>query len=162
MSWLDGFEHFVCADEPLAPRCWLRIGGPAEYFAQPTTYSELEQLVRRCRDHDLPLRLLGGGSNILVRDAGVKGVTIRLDAPEFGQISVEDDVVVAAGGADLFHVISVAVREGLAGLEQLVGIPGTLGGALHGNAGNLRHRCRCVGSKRHRFDSWRRSAGAES
>ena len=91
--------------------------------------------MRRCRDENLPVRLLGGGSNILVREAGVPGVVIRLSAPAFTEIVVQKQTVGAGGGAKLGHIISTAVREGLAGLETLVGIPGTLGGALHGNAG---------------------------
>jgi UDP-N-acetylmuramate dehydrogenase len=80
---------------------------------------------------------LGSGSNVLVRDEGVPGVVIKLTAPAFCDIRVAGNRVIAGSGAKLGHVISTAVREGLAGLEQLVGIPGTIGGALHGNAGTL-------------------------
>ena len=82
------------------------------------------------------MRLLGGGSNILVRDEGVAGMVISLAAPAFCEITVDGQVVTAGGGAKLGHAISIGVREGLAGLETLVGIPGTVGGALHGNAGS--------------------------
>ena len=136
MSWLDGLEHITVENEPLAGRCWLRLGGPAEFFAEPTTEDELVALVARCREHDVPVRLLGGGSNLLVRDEGVSGMTIRLDATVFGQVTVSDRKVTAGGGASLAQVISAAAREGLAGLEPLAGIPGTVGGALHGNAGS--------------------------
>ena len=81
------------------------------------------------------MRVLGGGSNLLVRDEGVPGVVISLGAAEFGRIAVWGRKITAGGGAKLGHVISTAVREGLAGLEMLVGIPGTIGGALHTNAG---------------------------
>jgi UDP-N-acetylmuramate dehydrogenase len=135
MSFTAGFEHFLQPDEPLASYNWLRLGGPAQYLAEPTTPAELEALVTRARDNSLPVRLLGGGSNVLVRDEGVPGVVIRLTAPAFCEIRVEKNRIIAGGGAKLGHVISSAVREGLAGLEQLVGIPGTVGGALHGNAG---------------------------
>src|SRR5205823_7992444 len=94
-------------------------------------------LVRRCRDEGVPIRLLGGGSNVLVRDEGVLGLTIRLVAPVFQEIRPSSGGVHAGGGAKLGHVISSAVREGLSGLETLVGIPGTVGGALHSNAGTL-------------------------
>lgn len=134
MELWSGLEHVVRDQEPLAPYTWLRVGGPAEYFAEPTTVDELAQLVRRCRENDLPVRLLGGGSNLLVRDAGVPGMVIHLSAATFAEISVRGRMLVAGGGAKLAHVVSTAVREGLAGLEPLVGIPGTLGGALHGNA----------------------------
>jgi UDP-N-acetylmuramate dehydrogenase len=135
MASLSGFEKFIRTDEPLAPHTWFHLGGPAEYFAEPDTVDQLAALARRCREEEIPLRLLGGGSNVLVRDAGVKGVVLHLSKPAFGEVNVQGQTVTAGGGAKLGHIISVAVREGLAGLETLVGIPGTLGGALHGNAG---------------------------
>ena len=135
MRPFSGLEHVIREDEPMAGHTWLRMGGAAKYFAAPTTQDELATVVSRCRAEEIPIRLLGGGSNLLVREAGVDGVVIRLDAPAFGQISVAGNTVRAGGGASLAHVISSAVREGLAGLETLVGIPGTIGGALHGNAG---------------------------
>ncbi len=136
MSWRTGFEHFIVENEPLAGRCWLRLGGPAEYFAEPTTEQELIELVSRCRAEDVAVRLMGGGSNVLIGDEGLKGVTIGLGATDFATIQVNDQFLTAGGGAGLPHVISSAAREGLAGLEPLVGIPGTVGGALHGNAGD--------------------------
>lgn len=135
MQVFSGLEHVVCENEPLAPYTWFRLGGPAEYFAEPTSVEELGELVRRCRQNQIPVRLLGGGSNLLVRDAGVRGLVLRLSAPPFCGIKITDQTIVAGGGAKLGHVISTAVREGLGGLEQLVGIPGSVGGAMHGNAG---------------------------
>jgi UDP-N-acetylmuramate dehydrogenase len=136
MTLDKGFEQFVRRDEPLAPHTWFRLGGPAEYFAEPQTADQLEALVRRCYETQTPVRLLGGGSNILVRDEGVPGVVIQLSAPAFTELSIHHQTVTAGGGAKLGHAISLSVREGLAGLEALVGIPGTIGGALHGNAGS--------------------------
>lgn len=135
MTLIAGFEHIVRENEPLAPCTWLRIGGPAQYFAEPTSIDELQALVARFREQDLPVRVLGGGSNLVVRDEGVPGLVLRLSAPAFSEITVEGTTIRAGGGAKLGHLVSTAVREGLAGLEQLVGIPGTVGGALHGNAG---------------------------
>ena len=134
MAFRDGFEHILRESEPLASYTWLRVGGEAEYFAEPTNIEELSQLVSRCYAEDMPVRLLGGGSNVLVRDEGVQGLVIHLSAAQFCTITVEDGQILAGGGAKLSQLISTAVREGLAGLEQLVGIPGTVGGALHGNA----------------------------
>jgi UDP-N-acetylmuramate dehydrogenase len=136
MLLLSGFEHIVRQAEPLAPHTWLQLGGPAEFFAEPRTVDELQGLVRRCLEEALPVRLLGGGSNVLVRDEGVPGMVIRLAEAAFADIQVAAGRVTAGGAAKLGHVISSAVREGLAGLEALVGIPGTIGGALHGNAGS--------------------------
>jgi UDP-N-acetylmuramate dehydrogenase len=136
MPLLSGFEEILRRDEPIAPHTWLGLGGRAEFFAEPRNLDELQALVRYCREEDLPARLLGGGSNVLVRSEVLSGLVIRLTAPEFCGIRVEGRQLVAGGGAKLGHAISVAVREGLGGLEALVGIPGTIGGALHGNAGS--------------------------
>ncbi len=131
----SGFEHITRENEPLAPYTWLRLGGPAQLFAEPTSVDELVRLVKRCHQDGLTVRVLGGGSNLLIRDEGVSGMVIHLAAAAFGKISVAGKRLTAGGGAKLSHVISTAVREGLAGLEHLVGIPGTIGGALHTNAG---------------------------
>jgi UDP-N-acetylmuramate dehydrogenase len=135
MAIFAGLEHIVRENEPIANFTWLRLGGAARYFAEPTSVDELKALVTRCRDANLPVRVLGGGSNVLVRDEGVAALVIHLAAPAFGGIAVQGCTVTAGGGAKLSHVISTAVREGLAGLEPLVGIPGTVGGALRTNAG---------------------------
>ena len=134
MSFVSGLEHIVRDNEPLARYTWFRLGGSAEYFAEPTSEAELAEIVRRCRVEDMTIRLLGGGSNLLVRSGGVGGVVIHLAAPAFCHISVAGRTATAGGGAKLGHLISTTVREGLAGLESLVGIPGTVGGAVRGNA----------------------------
>ncbi len=83
MEIFSGLEHVVRAQEPLAPYTGLRVGGTTEYFAEPTSIDELSTLVKRCREQDMPFRLLGGGSNVLVRDQGVQGLVIHLSAPQF-------------------------------------------------------------------------------
>ena len=135
MGFESGFEEILRRDEPLAPYTWFRLGGKAEYFAEPRNVDELAKLVRRARDEQLPVRLLGGGSNLLIRSEVVPGLVIHLVKPAFTEIQVKGQRVIAGGGAKLGHVISSSVREGLAGLENLVGIPGTIGGGLRGNAG---------------------------
>lgn len=134
-SLIAGLEHVVRENEPLAPYTSLRIGGVAEYFAEPTNFEELAELVRRFHAAGQPLRLLGGGTNLLIRDEGVAGLVIHLSAPEFSRLETRGDQLIAGGGTRMTHFVSTAVREGLAGPEQLVGIPGTVGGALHGNSG---------------------------
>jgi UDP-N-acetylmuramate dehydrogenase len=136
MTLDKGFEQFVRRAEPLAPHTWFHLGGPAEYFAEPQTVEQLQALVRRAHEDETPVRLLGGGSNILVRDEGVSGVVVHLSAPALADIRIDDTILTAGGGAKLGQAISTSVREGLGGLEALVGIPGTIGGALHGNAGS--------------------------
>jgi UDP-N-acetylmuramate dehydrogenase len=136
MALISGLENVVRLNQPLAPLVWFRLGGPAEYFAEPADWEQLGELVRRCREDDVPVRLLGGGSNVLPRDEGVPGMVIRLSAPAFCEIRQVDTALHAGSGATMQGVITEAVRAGLAGLEQIVGIPGTVGGALHGNAGS--------------------------
>lgn len=136
MPLLSGFADVVRRDEPLAPHTWFGLGGNAELFAEPRNFDELAALVRQCCEEQLPVRLLGGGSNILARAEGVPGLVIRLSAPAFTNIDIDGSKITAGAGAKLGHVISVSVREGLGGLETLVGIPGTIGGGLHGNAGS--------------------------
>jgi UDP-N-acetylmuramate dehydrogenase len=138
MSWTAGLEHVIREGEPLSRWTWLRLGGPAEFFAEPTSVEELSLLVRRAGEAGITIHLLGGGSNLLVHDSGAKGLTISLSAGVFSEIKVSKNSLVAGAGAKLAHVTSVAAREGLVGFEDLCGIPGTVGGAIHGNAGSTR------------------------
>ncbi len=133
---LADFAEITKTDEPLAPLTWLKVGGAAQYVVEPRNADELLAVVNACREEGLPVRLLGGGSNLLVRQEGVAGVVVRLTNPTFGEIAVEEDVIRCGGGARLSEFVSQAARSGLAGPEILAGIPGTVGGALHGNAGN--------------------------
>lgn len=135
MSSLDDFAAITLRDEPLAPLTWMKVGGPAQRLIQPRSVDELVAVVKTCHDHNTPVRMLGGGSNLLVRDEGVSGVVIRLSHAVFSQVSVSGNRVKAGGGALLSHVISESVKAGLAGLDTLVGIPGTIAGALKGNSG---------------------------
>lgn len=136
MPALEEFETTIKRNEPLAPYTFLKLGGPAEMLVQPQATEELAAVVRACFQNSIPLRLLGSGCNILVRDEGVRGAVIRLNEPAFTQITVTGNRVRAGCGAGLSALISQAARHNLAGLETLVGIPGTVGGALRGNAGD--------------------------
>ena len=135
MEDFNGLEHIVRDQEPLAPYSWLRTGGIARYFAEPTTENELVSLVSLCKSRDLSVKLLGGGSNILVASEVVDAMVVHLSAAAFTEISVEGNRVTASGGAKLVQLLSTAAREGLSGLESLAGIPGTVAGALKTNAG---------------------------
>ncbi len=135
MSLITGFESFVRPAEPLAMHTWFQLGGPAEYFAEPETVEQLVALIERCHEEGVDVRLIGQGSNILVRDEGVPGMVIRLSSPVFCEIRVEGRSLTVGGGALLGRAVTTTVHRGLAGLESLIGIPGTIGGALHGNAG---------------------------
>ncbi len=135
MHLFDDFREIVRADEPLAPHVWFRLGGHAAYLARPRTLDELLGLLRRCRTEGIPFKILSGGSNVLVRDEGVKALVIHLESPAFSDLSTSGQVVTAGAAVPLTALISQSARSGLAGLESLTGIPGTVGGALRGNAG---------------------------
>jgi UDP-N-acetylmuramate dehydrogenase len=133
---LDNFADIVKRNEPLGPYTYFKLGGPAEALVQPRNRNELVSVVQRCHQERIPIRVLGGGSNLLVREEGVKGAVIRLSEPAFTEIVVEGRRLRAGTGAALSALISQAARHNLAGLETLVGIPGSVGGALRGNAGD--------------------------
>lgn len=136
MAFDTGFEQCVRRQIPLGPYTWFRLGGPAEYFAEPASLEQLQAVVRRAKSEGLAVRLLGGGSNLLIGEAGVPGVVVHLSAPAFCETSLVGKKLRAGAGEKLGHVVSKAVAAGLAGMESLVGIPGTIGGALRGNAGS--------------------------
>ena len=135
MSSLDDFADIIERDKPLSPLTWLKTGGNAQFYAEPRDEQQLTDLVSCCYENQIPVRVLGGGSNILVRDETVEGLVVRLVADAFCSVSVDGTKVQAQAGALLSNVMTESVKAGLAGLETLAGIPGTLGGALRGNAG---------------------------
>ena len=132
---LDDFNDILSPDESLAQHTWLKLGGKAERFYTPSSRDQLLSLVRACVAASIPVRVFGAGSNLLVRDGVVSGAVIRIVEPLLSEVTVSGDTVTAGGGTLLSHVVSESVRAGLAGLENLVGIPGTVGGAVVGNAG---------------------------
>jgi UDP-N-acetylmuramate dehydrogenase len=136
MAALADFADIVKPNEPLAPYTHLKLGGPAELLVQPRSREELSAVVRRCSQEKIPLRVLGNGCNLLVRDEGVRGAVLRLSEPAFTNVTIEGKRVRAGTGAAMSALISHAARHGLAGLETLVGIPGSVGGALRCNAGD--------------------------
>jgi UDP-N-acetylmuramate dehydrogenase len=136
MPAVEAFGGITRPNERLAPFTTLKIGGPADYLVQPRSRDELITLMRACLKERIPLRVLGSGSKILVRDEGVRGCVVRLNEPAFTQIAANGKRIRAGAGAALSALISEAARHGIAGLETLVGIPGTVGGALRTNAGD--------------------------
>ena len=131
----DDLGLAVSCREPLSHHTWLGIGGEAAFFCEPVDTDALARLVKRCQERGIPLRVIGGGSNILVPASGFAGIVVRLSAPAFCAIDVQRPGIHAGAGAKLVHLVSAAVQAGLSGLETLVGVPGTVGGALVGNAG---------------------------
>jgi UDP-N-acetylmuramate dehydrogenase len=118
---------------PLAPRTWLRVGGPADAVFQPADLDDLVAFLR-AKPREMAVTPLGVASNVLVRDGGLEGVVVKLAGP-LAEVEVDDDrLTVGAGATDRMIAIS-AQRAGLSGLEFFIGIPGTLGGAVRMNAG---------------------------
>jgi UDP-N-acetylmuramate dehydrogenase len=135
------FGDRVRFDEPLAPYTSWKIGGPADAFVTAATQAELADLMRLCLRRKLPWWIVGGGSNVLVGDGGMRGIVIRLSG-DFAAVEVRvenDNVVVEAGGsAGMALVTAKAASAGAAGVGSLAGIPGTIGGSLRMNAGTDR------------------------
>lgn len=123
----------VQRDAPLGAATWFRVGGPADVLVRPADVDDLLLLLRDLPD-DVPLAVIGAASNMIIRDGGVAGVVVRL-ARGFGEITVEADGVVAGAAALDVTVAETAAAHALGGLEFLVGIPGTIGGAVAMNAG---------------------------
>ena len=121
-------------DEPLKRYTAWKIGGPADALIEPRDTSTLIEAVKTAREHGIPLTVLGGGTNVLVRDGGVRGLVIRL-AKALTNVEVEGERVVADAGVLYPVLANTTAGRGLAGLEFATGIPGTVGGAVYMNAG---------------------------
>ncbi len=151
----------VIENEPLASHTWFKLGGPARYFIRPRDEAELLEVIKRCRENDIKMYVLGRGSNLLVADEGVDGAVIHLGDRNFGAVEInEKEATVTAGaGASLNRVLQMCVRQGLGGMECLVGIPGSVGGSVKINAGgrfgdigNICRRVRLIDSSGFQFE----------
>ena len=137
MTLAAAFPDITRQREPLAPYTHLGIGGPAEFLLQPRTADELKAVLLHCQHHRVPVRMLGGGFNLLVPDDPVPGAVVRLAGPGFGWVEcVGPRTLRAAGGGQLFELIAAAVTANLSGLETLVGLRGTVGGSVRCNVGD--------------------------
>ncbi|MFT3789186.1 MAG: UDP-N-acetylmuramate dehydrogenase [Tepidisphaeraceae bacterium] len=130
-----GLEAIVEEGASLRRHTWYRIGGPAQYLVRPRSIEELREAVLRCGENGLPMRVLGLGANLLVRDEGVDGAVLKLDDGVFGEFTIDGELVKCGAGVDLGKLIVQTIRAGLAGIEVLAGIPATIGGAVRMNAG---------------------------
>jgi len=122
------------ADEPMSRHTSFRIGGPAAVMAQPANENELLEAYTAARNRDIPVLLIGNGSNLLVSDSGLKMLVIKT-FDNFSKIEVKEDCIYAQSGALLSRIAVAAQQHGLTGFEFAHGIPGTLGGAVVMNAG---------------------------
>ncbi|CAM4389167.1 UDP-N-acetylmuramate dehydrogenase [Paenibacillus xylanexedens] len=132
------FEHQIPLEkvkfnEPLKNHTFIKIGGNADILIHPTTIDEITKIVEIANLHQLPLTVIGKGSNVIIKDGGIRGVTISLS--HFDQIKVSEDSMIAQSGVDIIDVSRLALEHNLTGLEFACGIPGSTGGALYMNAG---------------------------
>lgn len=119
-------------DHRLDQHTSLRIGGPADFYVRARSEDDLLGAIKVAREHELPVFILGGGTNLLVSDRGIRGVVLH---NSWSETQVDGTTVTAASGTPLASVATVAARSGIAGLEWMATVPGTVGGAIHGNAG---------------------------
>jgi UDP-N-acetylenolpyruvoylglucosamine reductase len=130
-------QSAVRQDEPLAKKTTLRVGGRADVCLEPASEDDLSRAIQFCRQAEVPFMVLGRGSNLLVRDGGIRGVVICLSHPNFSRIEADRPHLHCGAGARLKAVSAKARELDLAGLEFLEGIPGSVGGALRMNAGAM-------------------------
>jgi UDP-N-acetylmuramate dehydrogenase len=131
MKLLEIFGDRIKKDEPLKNHTTYRIGGPADLYLEVKNAVEATRAIKAAHDDKLPVFVLGGGSNILVSDAGIRGLVIVYGGRE---IKIEGSRLIADAGAITFLAVKMSTESGLAGLEWAAGIPGTIGGAIRGNA----------------------------
>lgn len=124
-------------NEPMARHTTLRIGGPADFYAEPASEQDLAAILKYCSEREIKFFIIGRGSNLLVRDAGFRGVIICLTQPAFSRIEIDGTRIRCGAGAKQKNVAVEARRAGLSGVEFLEGIPGSIGGALRMNAGAM-------------------------
>jgi UDP-N-acetylmuramate--alanine ligase len=132
-----GAEGDVRLAEPLAKHTTLRVGGPAQFWVEPRTEEAFAKLIRFCRRENLPLFVIGRGSNLLVRDGGIRGVVLHPSGGEFDKVEASGLEVTAGVGAKLKQIAYAGKAAGIGGFEWMEGIPGAVGGALRMNAGAM-------------------------
>lgn len=126
-------EDNVILNEPLKKHTLVKIGGAADYFVMPRTYEEVAQIIRLKEEYNVPFTLLGNGSNVVVRDGGIRGIVVQFK--HLNEIRVDGTKLIAQGGANIKDASRVALEHSLTGLEFACGIPGSIGGAMVMNAG---------------------------
>jgi UDP-N-acetylmuramate dehydrogenase len=158
MNWQKSLRGKLKTNEQLARHTSFKIGGPVQFWFEPKDLSDLQNLVNSVCKKRMPLRIIGAGSNTLVDDKGIKGIVVKLNSPCFKRITVNpapstgqrrikarrggvnQQLIGAGAGLSLARLLRCAQMHGLSGLELLAGIPGTVGGALIMNAGDIGDR----------------------
>ncbi|MFH0803599.1 MAG: UDP-N-acetylmuramate dehydrogenase [Candidatus Tagabacteria bacterium] len=116
----------------LAPYTAFKIGGPAKYFSEAKNSEEIKEVCKYAKEKELPILVLGGGSNVLISDKGFNGLVIKVQSSKF---KVQSSKIIAEAGMPLAKLVAEATKNNLTGLEWAIGIPGTIGGAINGNSG---------------------------
>lgn len=124
----------IFPNHPLAPLTTWKIGGPAQWLIIPRDLDDVSVILTQAQRFDYPVFFLGGGSNLLIADSGLPGVTLLM-ARAFKKIDLQDDLLRVGAGVYLPHLVTHLARQGWSGLEFLAGIPGTVGAAVRGNVG---------------------------
>src|SRR5690606_29663031 len=126
-------ENNIAIDEDIKNHTYTKLGGKADFFVTPTTYEEVQNIVKYCLEEKVPFTLIGNGSNLIVRDGGIRGIVLSLK--NFDKITVSNTKIVAQSGAAIIDTSRKALDAKLTGIEFACGIPGTVGGAVYMNAG---------------------------
>ena len=130
-------------DEPLAPWCSVRVGGPAQALVRPASLASLALVLRLAHENGVPVTLLGGGANTLVGDLGVPGITLKLGSDYCPEETTEQTITVN-GGSAIARIVTLMKTNQRVGAEFLAGIPGTIGGATAMNAGTKNGECMSI------------------
>lgn len=131
---LKSIAEIVILNEPMSEHTTFKIGGPADYFVSVTKESEISDAILWAKENNIPYMIIGNGSNMLVSDKGIRGLVIEV-GKNFADISCEGEKIYVQAGALLSRVAKTAMNESLTGMEEISGIPGTIGGAIYMNAG---------------------------
>ncbi|MGY0693615.1 UDP-N-acetylmuramate dehydrogenase [Virgibacillus sp. FSP13] len=123
----------VMVDEHLKDHTYTRLGGKADFYVTPETYKQVQEIVKLANEDNLPFTMLGNGSNLIVKDGGIRGIVLNLQ--QLAAITSDGTTIVAQSGARIIDVSRDALAKKLTGLEFACGIPGSVGGALFMNAG---------------------------
>ncbi|MCM8791609.1 MAG: UDP-N-acetylmuramate dehydrogenase [Candidatus Omnitrophica bacterium] len=144
MNWLNTLRSKVRRDILLSKHTTFKIGGKADFFVEPINLEDLRKLLMIAKDKKLRIFIIGQGSNILVHDEGVRGIVVKFNSEYFRKIRLLYNCLKVGAGVKLNEVLQFCLKKGLSGLEFLIGIPATVGGALVMNAGG---RWGCIGER---------------
>lgn len=135
MNWQKDLKKVIKLNEPLKNKTSFKIGGCAKFFYEPESLADLKLIISAAKKNRIKIFIIGAGSNILISDKGVNGLVLQLNSTFFKKITCDGNYLTVGSGIMLGGLLQVAQEKGLSGLEFLIGIPGTVGGALMMNAG---------------------------